>query len=114
MPWSTVQLKVEPVIKHDQFILLRIFEKDSFWWHTIVYGSPKPFIESNLWSSLKALADGIHEPWLIAGDFNAMLDPKEKQGGSKIISSYCAPFQECMSHCHLLDLGFKGNSFTWS
>lgn len=53
-------------------------------------------------------------PWLIAGDFNAVLDPSEKFGGNRANWSHISAFRNCLSKCGLQDLGFCGASYTWS
>ena len=47
------------------------------------------------------------------GDFNALLDPMEKQGEKPIDFGQCSKFHECLTNCSLFDLGFKGNPYTW-
>ncbi|KAJ4845951.1 hypothetical protein Tsubulata_047641 [Turnera subulata] len=60
-----------------------------------------------------ALADQIREPWLLAGDFNAVLDGSDRKDrfGRPDISSKA--FQECVHSASLVDLGFVGGRFTW-
>ncbi|KAG8479043.1 hypothetical protein CXB51_029683 [Gossypium anomalum] len=53
------------------------------------------------------------DPWLAIGDFNAILDPCEKQGG-RVNRKRCALFGEFMDSIGLQDLGFSGPNFTWN
>lgn len=49
-----------------------------------VYGSPKREVRKDLWKNLGDLARTVNCPWLLAGDFNAMLCEEEKKGGLSI------------------------------
>lgn len=33
----------------------------------------------SLWESLRSIADGIRDPWLILGDFNAYMEEDDKK-----------------------------------
>lgn len=48
---------------------------------SVVYASPHQSERRSFWSSLSAMAESIFEPWLIAGDFNSLLDGSERVGG---------------------------------
>lgn len=48
---------------------------------TVVYGSPKWVIHKELLEDLGGLAQNIQAPWLIVGDFNALLNDDDKQWG---------------------------------
>ncbi|CAN1146936.1 hypothetical protein LINPERHAP2_LOCUS15567 [Linum perenne] len=47
------------------------------------------------------------------GDFNAMIDSSEKQGGGALNQSSAAEFRDCIRDCNLFDMGFTGPKFTW-
>ncbi|KAE8697871.1 RING/U-box superfamily protein, putative isoform 4 [Hibiscus syriacus] len=47
-------------------------------------------------------------PWILAGDFNAILSSNEKRGGRRIGAS-CTSFRAFMDDQDLINLGFKGN-----
>ncbi|RYQ96673.1 hypothetical protein Ahy_B08g092519 [Arachis hypogaea] len=53
-------------------------------------------------------------PWLVFGDFNQILEQKEKTGGLPVTYSQMKGFQEVLQMNQLLDLGFVGHSFTWT
>ncbi|KAG8472266.1 hypothetical protein CXB51_034472 [Gossypium anomalum] len=50
-------------------------------WQDSIYGSPQRMKRKELWNGIGYLAQGVQSPWLIAGDFNAMLNNDEKKGG---------------------------------
>ncbi|KAK5836132.1 hypothetical protein PVK06_011886 [Gossypium arboreum] len=39
-------------------------------------------MKAHLWKSLDAIATDVDDPWLLAGDFNTILDSEERKGGS--------------------------------
>lgn len=99
-----------------QFVHLRVkFPNLTNWiFFSGIYGSPNGAKRRELWSSLGSIAHSMRGPWLLLGDFNAMLSKDDKQGGSKRGScSYCL-FQNFYAQFCLKDMGFHGLRFTWS
>ena len=48
------------------------------------------------------------------GDFNVILSSSDKKGGVDfLIKLSIKAFQECVSSCGLIDMGFSGPDFTW-
>ena len=83
------------------------------WILSVVYNSQHIYTQHALWKSLSSIAL-LDLPWLIIGDFNAILLVSEHRGGNS--SSYNAKwklFNEFVSNNFLLDLGFLGPEFTW-
>lgn len=52
-------------------------------------------------------------PWLVLGDFNEIVDMKEKTGGRSRSEQQMATFQDVLSSCELWDLRYMGQKFTW-
>ncbi|KAL0313774.1 UNVERIFIED_CONTAM: hypothetical protein Scaly_2901600 [Sesamum calycinum] len=68
----------------------------------------------DLWSTLRTLSIGIgDEPWLVLGDFNAVIDDSEVRGRAADTSASMAEFRSCILDTGLVHLPFTGNSFTW-
>lgn len=73
-----------------------------------------------LWEILESLSHTISsrslstDLWFVAGDFNDILSQQDKWGGNTINCSRSSRFWSCINHCNLIDLGFKGSSYTWS
>ena len=76
------------------------------------YGRPQRVIRERLWASLMSLKSSISGPWMIAGDFNAVLLDEEVYG-SNSTHRVCAAFNGCISFCELHDAGFQGPPYTW-
>lgn len=84
------------------------------WLLTRVYGPTNWHLKPNFWNSLQDLTHAFAGPWLCLGDFNCILNSGEKRGGRPFASSSYNPFSNFMDSCGLIDLGFKGQKFTWS
>jgi hypothetical protein len=52
--------------------------------------------------------------WLCCGDFNCILSQAEKKGGRCFVESSRGELRNFLDSCSLIDLGYKGNSFTWT
>ncbi|KAJ4849688.1 hypothetical protein Tsubulata_006712 [Turnera subulata] len=78
-----------------------------------VYACPQEKWRKFLWRNLELLASSISEPWLLGGDFNAILASHERKDASGRHGLANRAFQNCVSNSNLLDLGFSGSKFTW-
>lgn len=58
------------------------------------------------------VATQVTLPWLFIGDFNEILDMKEKLGGSKRKSHQINSFRQAIDKEGLYDLGFSGSRYT--
>ena len=81
---------------------------------TTVYTSPNPSKCEVLWKQLYFLASCVRKPWVMGGDFNAILKEDEKSGGSNRRIGSCAKFWSWVEDNNLVDLGFQGPQFTWA
>ncbi|XP_019186483.1 PREDICTED: uncharacterized protein LOC109181186 [Ipomoea nil] len=83
------------------------------WSFAAVYGSPSLTLRRKLFTDLTRQSMGIHEPWLVAGDFNSVTSPDEVSNPDNWHSSRCADFTDWIFQEGLIDLGFLGTKFTW-
>ncbi|KAL3622592.1 hypothetical protein CASFOL_034003 [Castilleja foliolosa] len=60
------------------------------------------------------LVENTDKAWAVIGDFNAILDQKEKKGGLPFSSSSRYSLSNELNDLGLIDLGFSGFPFTWS
>lgn len=81
---------------------------------TTVYNNPNHNMQGQVWNYLRNLSSRVNNAWIVAGDFNAMLNNNEKFGVKKIKNSRMNDFASCLTDCGLTDLGYCGNKFTWS
>ncbi|KAK4382268.1 hypothetical protein Sango_2888600 [Sesamum angolense] len=67
-----------------------------------------------MWQGLIQLSRSItDEPWIVMGDFNAVLDDSEVSGYAADTSASMAEFLECITESELTHLPFTGANFTW-
>lgn len=59
------------------------------------------------------LAGSSMLPWCILGDFNDMMFGWEKRGGRPHPVHLLEGFNNTITDCGLIDLGFTGNKITW-
>ncbi|KAJ4851481.1 hypothetical protein Tsubulata_031154 [Turnera subulata] len=111
--WREDLVSVQILACHAQFIHIKITDDRHSFLFTAVYGSPQAAPRRALWQNLGVLAPTIREPWLIAGDFNAILDAAESSNPRKSPSSSMRDFQDCLVAAGMLDLGYVGPQFTW-
>lgn len=74
-----------------------------------IYASPNPMKRKSLWDYLGVLDAQINELWVIAGDFNAIIDGFERVGGANSTKNRCMHLREFMFNNSLHDLGFNGS-----
>lgn len=84
---------------------------------SIIYASNCPDLRKELWESLVNFGisqQATGKPWIVPGDFNQTLDPKERSSSpTSKIDKRTRLFKQCLLEANLVDLNFRGNSFTW-
>ncbi|XP_074290877.1 uncharacterized protein LOC141617593 [Silene latifolia] len=84
------------------------------YWMTVVYGFNQAADRDSLWGKLRAYASLIKGPWLVCGDFNAIMANDERIGGASITSAEIRPMVNAMFDCNLYDMKGDGTFFTWN
>ncbi|XP_028770189.1 uncharacterized protein LOC114727667 [Neltuma alba] len=112
--WNAGVQKVDVIEQHRQFLHLRIINsRREHYFFTVIYASPHMVARRHLWSELHRIERGMHEPWVIGGDFNATLFSSERHthapNGLSIDREFCNWYEESS----LSDIGFVGPYFTW-
>ncbi|KAJ9536699.1 hypothetical protein OSB04_un000084 [Centaurea solstitialis] len=81
---------------------------------TVVYGSNRSVERQSLWSELRKFhAIMGKKPWVISGDFNALLFPHDALGGASMRNSEMVDFFECVDAIEVFDLRYTGIQHTW-
>lgn len=83
------------------------------WILSTVYNSSNPTIRKLVWDEMRAVAS-LQVPWVAAGDFNVLLDAREKCGGKPLTVGQCKELKQVLSHCNLIDVGAAGPRLTWN
>ena len=97
----------------DQFVHARVVIGTESIHLLAVYAAPTVSRRSGLWGQLKRVLENIDEPVLVGGDFNTILRLDERTGGNGRLSPDSLAFGEWINELALVDMGFKGNKFTW-
>ncbi|XP_059310773.1 uncharacterized protein LOC132062160 [Lycium ferocissimum] len=71
-------------------------------------------LRKTLWQSLRDIAQGISTPWMIAGDFNALLYAQDRLLGNPVQYAEIKDFSGCITDLLLNELHWRGNYYTWS
>ncbi|KAH7853523.1 hypothetical protein Vadar_003559 [Vaccinium darrowii] len=97
------------------FIDVKIQETDggSSWRLINVYFSSRVEVRRAQWDVFVQYKNCLGEDWAIWGDMNNIVSIDEKKGGVLPLHSSLRGFQDFISSCQLLDLGFSGYPFTW-
>ncbi|KAL0295386.1 UNVERIFIED_CONTAM: Transposon TX1 uncharacterized protein [Sesamum calycinum] len=96
------------------FIRVHVHELHETVLLTVVYGANELSARRELWQGLIDLAITVgNEPWLVGGDFNAVLDMSEVSGASGDIRVAMNEFNDCILQTGLLPLPMQGERFTW-
>ncbi|KAF7834748.1 ribonuclease H [Senna tora] len=111
--WNKSLLNVEVLIKHPQFMHLRVKNSSMPWFFTVVYGNLNVNLCRTLWDNLQLLSTSVTGPWPIASDFNTFLFEFEKCGGISHSSKPNLGFRDWIDSSCLMDLGFSATEFTW-
>ncbi|XP_019227287.1 PREDICTED: uncharacterized protein LOC109208612 [Nicotiana attenuata] len=67
-----------------------------------------------LWQGLRNLNNNITDPWIVLGDFNAVLSVNDRQNGILVHPNEIKDFQECIEDIGLGQLKRTGSLFSWS
>ncbi|KAK4383832.1 hypothetical protein Sango_3115100 [Sesamum angolense] len=116
LAWNSLEVGVEILDVGIQFIHCRAFNKRM---HTrclisVLYGDYDIIPRREFWSALRNLSTGIlAEPWLVLGDFNAVIDESEVCGQAADTSASMVEFRNCLRDTGLVSLPFTGCPFTW-
>lgn len=57
---------------------------------------------------------GNQRPWVIIGDFNAVLNIDDRVGGNPVSLAEVVDFQECVKVCGWIELPHQGSEYTWN
>ncbi|KAL0420744.1 UNVERIFIED_CONTAM: hypothetical protein Slati_3097300 [Sesamum latifolium] len=80
----------------------------------VVYGDNEVVPHRDLWHELSLLVSSIvDDPWLVLGDFNAVMDMSEVCENSGDIRVAVEDFCACILDTGLISLPIQGYSFTW-
>ncbi|XP_042045568.1 uncharacterized protein LOC121791808 [Salvia splendens] len=81
---------------------------------TVIYAKCTRAERYPLWDKLRDLADNLgSRPWIIGGEFNTILNPRDRSGSESNSQAEMLDFAEAIEDCRLVDVCFDGAPFTW-
>jgi hypothetical protein len=83
------------------------------WQFTGYYGFPEGRRRCASWDFLRNLANNTSLPWCILGDFNDILDAREKRGGAIRPRWLINGFRHAVFDAGLTEVYMKGYPYTW-
>lgn len=113
--WKTnINLKVLDVHQQCVSVLVREENTDYDIVMTAVYADTYYIIRRELWNHLSDMSDKLTEPWVIGGDYNAIMRNAEKLGGAAPNIRAMNDFLHFQHDNDLIDLGFDDSAYTWT
>ncbi|TYH10966.1 hypothetical protein ES288_A07G220900v1 [Gossypium darwinii] len=77
------------------------------------YGNAEPNKRQCSWNMLRRVGQSVAEKWIIGGDFNAILDNAENEGGRRKPRVLMEDFREVVDELSMVDLKTDNGWFTW-
>ncbi|KAJ0989775.1 hypothetical protein J5N97_008131 [Dioscorea zingiberensis] len=106
---------VTPIAK-SRFALYLILttDKPKHWVLSVIYNAQSILLHKKVWRDLAPMTQ-LNLPWILVGDFNAILTNEEHKGSEfDNYSAKAKAFSEFVSSSQLMDLGYQGSPFTWT
>ncbi|XP_074290417.1 uncharacterized protein LOC141617141 [Silene latifolia] len=97
--WDPKAFDVEIIDVAVQSIHTKVLDKArrKEFWFTVVYGLNKQAERHPLWDSLRQYCKIVRGPWVVGGDFNAVMASNERIGGAHISHAEMAPLSQVYS-----------------
>ncbi|KAB1671561.1 hypothetical protein, partial [Gossypium barbadense] len=80
---------------------------------TAFYGHANPNFRRSSWDILWRVGESVREEWVVGGDFNAILNDAEKEGGRRGVRFQMNEFKEVIDEMALVDIKPDSGWFTW-
>ncbi|TYG71122.1 hypothetical protein ES288_D05G368900v1 [Gossypium darwinii] len=89
-------------------------EEDEVIRFTGFYRNADPNARNLSWEMLRRVKRTVKEGWIVGGDFNAILNNAEKDGGRKKLRKDMEDFSDILEELALVDVKTDNGWFTWS
>ncbi|KAL0289800.1 UNVERIFIED_CONTAM: hypothetical protein Sradi_7064800 [Sesamum radiatum] len=116
LAWNNQKVDIVILKVENQFIHCKATNKRM---HTtclisVIYGACDMVLRRELWAGLQRLEEEVQDvPWLLLGDFNAVIDSSEVCGNAAGNRASMTEFREFITGAGLVHLPFTGCPFTW-
>ncbi|KAK4381922.1 hypothetical protein Sango_2921400 [Sesamum angolense] len=116
LAWDNLVLSVEILRVENQLIHCRATNKimHTRCLITVLYGDYDIIPRRELWAALQTVSvNSCAEPWIVLGDFNAIIDASEACGRAADTTASMNEFRNCITETGLIHIPFTGCPFTW-
>ncbi|KAL1151419.1 hypothetical protein V6Z11_A09G040500 [Gossypium hirsutum] len=93
--------------------LVRFEDADVFRF-TGFYGQTDPNLRQQAWNMLRRVSDKVNEGWIVGGDFNAILNESEKEGGRRKPKILMEALCNFLEELKLTDVKTCNGWFMWT
>ena len=109
-------MNLQVIVKDKRFFhcVVNGNEINDKWFITLIQGPPYPVEKKKFWNLLRDTGDGCKDPWIIAGDFNEILDKGEKWGRKSFKPRKAELCLDFLRKMKMFDIGSVGPTFTWT
>ncbi|KAJ9536694.1 hypothetical protein OSB04_un000167 [Centaurea solstitialis] len=114
--WNSSFMDVVVIDMHAQFLHceIRLRGVAQPWLCSFVYAANNSTLRRQLWSGLRKFKAIMGDrPWVVMGDFNAMLFPHDALGGMSRRNPDMEEFFECVEDVEIFDVRYTGIQHTW-
>ncbi|PPD66311.1 hypothetical protein GOBAR_DD36806 [Gossypium barbadense] len=108
-----VKVEVQNLSKNHIDSLVSL-EEDEVIRFTGFYRNADPNARNLSWEMLRRVKRTVKEGWIVGGDFNAILNNAEKDGGRKKLRKDMEDFSDILEELALVDVKTDNGWFTWS
>ena len=114
--WDDSWYEVKMIASSAQMIHCYIQERSKGYQFnlTVVYGFNTIEQRKSMWDEMNKMGQSVILPWLIAGDFNASMSPKDRLAGAPVTENEIKDFSNCVKVMGINELQWKGNYYTWN
>ncbi|KAK8292764.1 hypothetical protein V6Z11_D06G140800 [Gossypium hirsutum] len=95
----------------DSLVCMEDGEKFRF---TGFYGQTESSLRHQAWDMLRRVKSTVNEGWIVGGDFNAILNDAEKEGGRRKPRALVDEFKNILEELSLTDVRTCNGWFTWT
>ncbi|KAA3470172.1 reverse transcriptase [Gossypium australe] len=78
------------------------------------YGQAEPTLRNEAWDMLRRIKSNVRGGWIVGGEFNAILNDAEKEGGRRKPRNSMNDFNKFLEELSLVDIKTRAGWFTWS
>ncbi|XP_020252354.1 uncharacterized protein LOC109829726 [Asparagus officinalis] len=114
--WNKDILKIQKVNSSNQCLTCSVqLNNDKFSCiMSVIHASNQKEDRKKLWQDLLSLKNNIYCPWIVGGDFIAIMSAEEKLGGTSTTEADTEDLQNFISSSQLLHIKSIGCFYTWN